>query len=123
MPKTLFLVAFGGMFGCVARFLFSHFLSKSVSLAFPLATFLINVIGCLLIGMFWALSQKYEWFSVDMRFLLMTGFCGGFTTFSAFALENLQLLQNQQYATFFLYAFASVALGILATALGFWSFR
>jgi CrcB protein len=120
MLKTLLLVALGGMLGSVCRFLVSFGFLKYYPQLFPWPTFIVNLFGCLLMGIFWGLGQKNAWFSSDLRLLCMTGFCGGFTTFSAFALENMQLLKQQQFTLFLTYALASVLVGVLATWGGYW---
>ena len=76
------------------------------------------MVGCLLIGILWALWQKGA-LNNDARILLMTGLCGGFTTFSTFTLDSIQLLQSGRLCSFILYITASVALGLLATFCGF----
>ncbi|HET8854544.1 MAG TPA: fluoride efflux transporter CrcB [Salinimicrobium sp.] len=114
--KDLLLVFLGGGAGSVLRFMISRSLSP-VS-GFPMGTFTVNIIGCLLIGLILGLGQKYELFSPGTTLLLVTGFCGGFTTFSTFAFENQQLLRSGDILNFSLYTLASIALGIAAVVLG-----
>lgn len=85
---------------------------------FPLGTFIVNTTGCLLIGLFYALSEKGNLLTPEWRLALTTGLCGGFTTFSTFAYENMNLLRTGDYLYFGLYILASVALGIAAVYLG-----
>jgi CrcB protein len=113
------LVAAGGAAGSMLRYSVQKLLPVQ---SFPYGTFAANMAGCLLIGCFWALFQKGA-ISTDGRLLLMTGFCGGFTTFSAFTLESIQLLQTGRSGTFILYSAASIGLGLLATFCGFKMFQ
>ncbi len=116
--KILLYIAFGGALGSVIRYLSGLYLGKWFVFSFPVATFLINVLGSLLIGILFGLLQKFPEHQSELKYMLMIGFCGGFTTFSAFSLENYHLLQNQQYFLLFLYAFLSVFVGLLAVILG-----
>ena len=86
--------------------------------SFPLGTFAVNITGCLLIGLFYALSEKGNLLTPEWRMALTTGFCGGFTTFSSFAHENIDLLRTGDYLFFGLYIAGSVVLGIAAVFLG-----
>ena len=78
----------------------------------------VNVAGCFLIGLFCALADKGNLLTPEWWILLTTGFCGGFTTFSTFAYENINLLKSGELMYFLLYTAASVILGLLATWLG-----
>lgn len=115
---SIVLVGIGGMAGSIFRYLFAYYMTKIVSSPFPVGTFLVNLIGSLLIGLFYGLSVRYDWFSTVWRVLLISGLCGGFTTFSSFSYENIQLLQTHHYQTFALYSFGSFTLCLLATAAG-----
>jgi fluoride exporter len=117
--KEILLVGLGGFIGSISRYL-CHKLLKNVALSeFPLGTFTVNLTGCFLIGLFFGFAGKHEDFNQNFRLLMMTGFCGGFTTFSAFTLEGMQLLTQQRFLIFTLYFVASVMLGLIATFLGF----
>lgn len=118
MKKYIILIGIGGMAGSIARYLTATYFARLFPSHFPYGTFAVNMIGCLVIGLVFGLSARYNWFTDDWRIFLATGFCGGYTTFSAFAIENVQLLQNSQYGTFALYSFASFALGLLAVFAG-----
>ncbi|MBR0460042.1 MAG: fluoride efflux transporter CrcB [Victivallales bacterium] len=86
------------------------------------ATFLVNVVGCFLIGGFGAASARFSW-NETTRLLLTTGLCGGFTTFSTFGKETLSLLQSGNYAQAILYVTGSVVLGVAAAFCGFLALR
>jgi fluoride exporter len=116
MVKNLLFVAVGGAAGSVLRFLFSVWFKHS---SFPLATLLVNIIGSLIIGLVIAVSLRNANFDANWRLLLATGLCGGFTTFSAFSAENLQLIQQGRMGMFAVYAIGSVLLGLGAAWLGF----
>ncbi|GHV41372.1 putative fluoride ion transporter CrcB [Bacteroidia bacterium] len=111
MIKQILLVGAGGAVGSILRYLTSVFMVKADS--FPLATFAINIIGCFCIGLFVNLIPGN-----NMRLLLITGFCGGFTTFSTFASETLTLFNNNQILPALLYTLGSCVLGIGAVWLG-----
>ena len=114
--KEALLVFAGGGAGSVLRYLISRAMASNSGLAFPWGTFTVNVAGCLLLGLLigWLGAGEQN---TQMRLLLAVGFCGGFTTFSAFALENLRLLQTQPVHAA-LYMGASLLTGIAAVGLG-----
>lgn len=116
--KNILLVGIGGGVGSIARFLCQKYIYQWYPHPFPFATMLVNIFGCFLIGLFYALAEKGNILTPEWRILLTTGFCGGFTTFSTFAYENVNLLKNGDLTYFILYTTASIILGILATWLG-----
>jgi CrcB protein len=118
MIKTLLLVGSGGFLGSVSRFLASRYMQENFPTAFPFGTFLVNVTGCFLIGLIYGLSERSALLTPGWKMFLAVGFCGGFTTFSTFANENLALLRDGEFYYFFLYTGLSVFLGITATFLG-----
>jgi CrcB protein len=118
MIKVLLLVGAGGFLGSISRYLASRFIQEHLPVAFPFGTFLVNITGCFLIGLIYGLSEKSTLLTTGWKMFLAVGFCGGFTTFSTFANENLALLRDAEYLYFLLYTGLSVFLGITATFLG-----
>src|SRR5882672_5795231 len=95
--RALFLVGIGGATGSMARYAVSMVMGRVVTISFPLATFGINVVGSLIIGLLFGFyTRSGSTVHQNMLLLLATGFCGGFTTFSAFAMENVSLMQKGQ---------------------------
>jgi CrcB protein len=118
MLKTILYIALGGALGSVLRFLTSVLVSKYWVTPFPLATFLANCVGCFLIGLFVGFLEKYQLTDSQLKWFLVTGFCGGFTTFSTFGMENINLFQNNNSFLAFTYIGASVVLGLLSVWFG-----
>lgn len=117
--KQFLLVFLGGGLGSVLRYWISKSLNSSFS-NFYLGTFLVNSIGCLIIGILIGLTLRYNYITQNQTLLLATGFCGGFTTFSTFALESNLLFKESSLLHMSLYMGLSVGLGILAISLGLW---
>ena len=117
MIKQLLLVGIGGGLGSIFRYLTSQLTAKYYVGTFPLATFITNILGCLVIGILIGYFSHNNSDS-NLKLLFITGFCGGYTTFSTFAAENISLLQNQNYLTLIAYTLASVLVGFLAVGLG-----
>jgi CrcB protein len=118
MIKNILLVALGGSLGSVMRYLCQRWFAFNYPHHFPWGTFAVNLSGCLLIGIFWGLVFKSFTENEHWKLFLMTGLCGGFTTFSAFTLEGIGLLKEQRLGLFFSYIIGSVVLGLLATYAG-----
>lgn len=120
--KELFLVILGGGAGSGLRYLIGKYLNPMVD-GFFLGTFLVNVLGCLFIGLLFGLSIRSGTSNPAQTALLASGFCGGFTTFSTFGLELFMQLKEGSYIPFVTYTMASLVVGILAVFLGFWLAR
>lgn len=118
MFRILLIIGAGGFLGSVARYLAARYVQQAVLSPFPYGTFLVNIGGCLLIGLFYGLSERGGVMSDGLRLFLTVGFCGGFTTFSTFANENLSLLRDGAFLYFATYTSLSVFLGLIAVYLG-----
>ena len=118
MLKTILYIAIGGAAGSVLRFLTTLLVSKYWSNNFPLATFIVNIIGCFLIGLFAGYLAKNQLEDSNIKWFLVTGLCGGFTTFSAFGMENYNLFQNNNSLLAFGYIAASIIIGLFAVWFG-----
>jgi CrcB protein len=116
--KQLFFVGLGGALGAIFRYLASVVTSKYYIGNFPLATFLVNISGCFLIGVLIGGLSSSSQNSNDLRLLFVTGFCGAYTTFSTFAAENLTLIEHGNSRIALLYILLSIILGVLAVWLG-----
>lgn len=113
-------VALGGALGAVSRYTLASWLTNLSDKAFPYGTLSVNLIGSFAIGIVYVLFVVNQSSESAMRFLLMVGFLGAFTTFSTFSLESLHLLQDGRLMAFFTYVGASLTGCLLATALGIW---
>lgn len=118
MLKSILIVGFGGFIGTVARFLTSRYFQENIASVFPWSTFTINIIGSLLIGIFYGISEKGDFLSPDFRLFLTVGICGGFTTFSTFSNDAFILLRQDEWLRFTFYTSMSFFLGLLAVYFG-----
>lgn len=115
--KLILQIGIGSFIGGVLRYLMSlAFQSKFIS-TYPFGTFIVNIIGCFLIGLVYALAEKGN-IGQEWRLVLATGVLGGFTTFSAFSQETFKMLLDGQFLNAGIYIFSSVLLGLIATFLG-----
>ncbi|HEV7437578.1 MAG TPA: fluoride efflux transporter CrcB [Pseudorhizobium sp.] len=110
----LLLVAFGGATGSVLRYLVGHWSIRHLGPGFPWGTMIVNVVGSFLIGFLAELVARRFGASAEIRLLLITGFLGGFTTFSAFSLDALVLFERAATAMAAVYIMGSVGLSLLA---------
>ena len=119
MFKDLLYIALGGGFGSALRYLVSKFIIRFAHGAWMFAgTMTVNIVGSLLIGLLsgWMLSHQPD--NQAFRLLFIVGFCGGFTTFSTFAFENLRLIEQQQWVLLAFYIIGSIVLGVAAVWFG-----
>ena len=117
MAYNILFVALGGALGSVARYLVSEWTREASDTVFPLGTLLVNVIGCLLIGLFNGIAERCGMGGMAKTFLTV-GFCGGFTTFSTFMNENLALMRGGNFLVAVGYAVLSLVLGLAAVYFG-----
>ena len=110
-------VGLGGLLGAVARYWLNAFIASKASASFPLGTMLVNISGSLLIGLIMGLFWKQGW-SEGSRLFLVVGVLGGYTTFSSFSLDAMNLISEKSYGYFALYVLGSVLLSLLATWIG-----
>ncbi len=118
MLKTILIVGTGGFLGSVARYLTQILVEKYLHSTFPWGTFAANIAGCFIIGLVFALSERGNLLTPEWRIFLTVGFCGGFTTFSSFAYNNLTMLSENNLLQFFGNIFLSVFFGLIAVYLG-----
>ena len=117
MLKNILIIGAGSFFGGVLRYIVS--LLVKYTGGFPWATFTVNLLGCLLIGVLWGIFSRCANASQQIVLFLSVGFCGGFTTFSTFSKESLQLIQSGNWLYFSLYVAGSILLGLLLVAVGY----
>lgn len=113
----------GSFLGGSSRYAVSQAMKMLLGSATPLGTLTVNVVGCFLIGLLSAFSADSRWLSPSLRLILITGFCGGFTTFSTFMNENAAMLRGGDYALFGGYFCASLLLGFAALVGGHYLVR
>jgi fluoride exporter len=118
--KAFLLVGLGGATGSMLRYGIGSVVNRYVNNQFPIGTFSINVVGSLIIGILFGLVARNQWLQEGGMLLLASGFCGGFTTFSTFALENITLMQKGQSFMAILYTGLSIIIGLLLCRVGIW---
>lgn len=117
MFRTLVYVMVGSGIGGAARMLTQEFVQKNYPSFIPVGTLCANIIGSFIIGVIYALAERSR-ISAEIRILLATGFCGGYTTFSSFAFENMKLIQDGEFFKTSLYVLLTLVIGLLAVYLG-----
>ena len=113
MIKMMLIAGAGGFVGTCGRFLVGKWSAAMFHGSFPMGTFLVNVIGCFIIGLFYGLLDRAHVMTPGENLLLITGFCGGFTTFSSFADDKWVLGSKGDWMTCLFYLLASVLVGVL----------
>ena len=115
--KILLWVFLGGGLGSSLRYGL-HLLFKNTSSQYPIGTFTANLIGCLLIGIFFGILHKLDVLKGEAHFFFIVGFTGGLTTFSSFALDNVHLFKSGSLLQPLIYSFGSIIMGILMVVIG-----
>ena len=118
MFKAMIIAGLGGFLGTCLRFLTGKLCHVIFTSAFPWGTFVVNVAGSFIIGIFFGLAEKTHLISSSMNVFLITGFCGGFTTYSSMADDMYLLLQQKHWVYFGTYVGLTLLLGILMVYLG-----
>lgn len=118
MLRTILIVGAGGFIGSVMRYLVQVLVERGLASTFPWGTFVANIAGSFIIGIVFALAEKGNILSAEWRIFLAVGICGGFTTFSSFAYNNLTMLKEQAFGQFVWNVGGSLFLGLLAVYLG-----
>jgi CrcB protein len=120
----ILLIGLGGFIGTILRYLSSTFLDKFQPIKLlPISTLYINIIGCFIIGLLYGVSEKNNFFSHNIKLFLTIGICGGYTTFSAFAIENVEMLEQSNYIGFVFYTLISLLVCISSVIMGLYIIR
>ena len=118
MFKAMIVAGLGGFIGTCLRFLTGKFTAAVCQTPFPWGTFAVNLIGSFVIGIFFGLAERTHLISPQMNVFLITGFCGGFTTFSSFANDIFVLLGQKHWLLFGLYVVLSLVVGVALVWIG-----
>lgn len=111
--SNLLIVGLGGFLGSVARYAASISIDQKMNASFPYGTFSVNLVGAFILGLVYGWASQHASNSSNVKLFLITGFCGGFTTFSAFAFENFNLLNNRLTSVSIAYSMTTLILGVL----------
>ena len=118
MLKTLLMIGAGGFIGSTTRYLIFKGTESIFSSHYPLGTFIVNVVGCLLLGAIYAISDRWGFGDPDVKLMLTLGVCGGFTTFSTFINENYNLFIDGRFLVSAVYIILSLTIGLVCVKLG-----
>ena len=118
MIRTLLIAGTGGFIGTILRYLVQILSERLMHSIFPLGTMVVNITGSFIIGVIFAFAEKGNLMGPDWRIFLAVGICGGFTTFSTFSMDSLNLLKDNSIFQFLFYSAGSVVLGLAAVYLG-----
>lgn len=113
----ILVVFLGGGLGSISRFMLSKFMNEWLNVLLPIGTFTVNIVGCFIIGFLFSLFEKIT-VSGELRLLLITGFLGGFTTFSSFSLETINLIRNSEYSAALINILGNLILGLAFVIIG-----
>ena len=118
MIKAMLIAGLGGFMGTCLRYLTGRLCPLWELGGFPLGTFVVNIVGCFIIGALLGLAERNNFITPTMNVLLVTGFCGGFTTFSSFADDIFLLMQQRNWTIFAIYTSLSIILGVFFVWIG-----
>lgn len=118
MIKAMLIAGLGGFMGTCLRYLTGRLCHLWELGGFPLGTFVVNIVGSFIIGALLGLAERNNFITPTMNVLLVTGFCGGFTTFSSFADDIFLLMQQRNWTIFAVYTSLSIILGVFFVWIG-----
>lgn len=118
MIKAMLIAGLGGFMGTCLRYLTGRLCHLWELGGFPLGTFVVNIVGSFIIGALLGLAERNNFITPTMNVLLVTGFCGGFTTFSSFADDIFLLMQQRNWTIFAIYTSLSIILGVFFVWIG-----
>lgn len=115
---NILLVGFGGFLGSIARYVSSVSIDQKLNSTFPYGTCTVNLLGAFLLGLIYGWASQSSNDATNTKLLLITGFCGGFTTFSAFAFENFNLITARMTSLALIYSLSTLVLGVILVWIG-----